>query len=148
LNTYAEQTEVISHVSLVKPKPGIFIEDIHHLLVVCTPSSVFLLGIQDVPAVTSSGRRRKDLKVYATGMSVPTEVQMTSVIGTAEGRIFMAGTQDGHLYELHYQEKEGWFGKRIQLINHSVGGVSSLLPRLSAPAASGTFNPITLAHVY
>jgi nuclear pore complex protein Nup155 len=86
---------------------------------------------------TPSGRRRKDLRVYATGMSVSTEVEMTSVIGTAEGRIFMASAQDGNLYELHYQEKEGWFGRRIQLINHSVGGVQSLLPKFSSPTSSG-----------
>jgi nuclear pore complex protein Nup155 len=143
LNTYAEQNDVIQSVTLVKPKPGIFIDEIRHLLVICTPVSVLLLGVQAVPAATASGRPRKELKVYATGMSIPTEVEMTSVIGTSDGRIFMAGIQDGHLYELHYQEKEGWFGKRIQLINHSVGGVSSLLPRFSNPAASGMLSTHT-----
>jgi nuclear pore complex protein Nup155 len=137
LNTYVEQTDVISHVALVRPKKGIFIDDIQHLIVICTPVSVHLLGVQDVASTSPSGQPRKDLKVYATGMSVSTEVEMTSVIGTAEGRIFMAGAQDGHLYELHYQEKEGWFGKRVQLIDHSVGGMQSFLPKLSAPTASG-----------
>jgi nuclear pore complex protein Nup155 len=137
LNTYAEQPEVITHVALVKPKPGVFIDDIQHLLVICTPVSVLLLGIQQVPGTTSTGRSKTDLKVYATGMSVPTEVQMNSVAGTADGRIFLSGAQDGNLYELHYQEKEGWFGKRVQLINHSVGGVQSLLPKFSASASSG-----------
>ncbi len=70
-------------------------------------------------------------------MSVSSDVEMTSVIGTSDGRIFMCGLQDGNLYELHYQEKEGWFGKRVQLINHSVGGVQSLIPRLTASKAEG-----------
>ena len=41
----------------------------------------------------------------------------------------MCGSQDGCLYELHYQEKEGWFGKRVQLINYSVGGVQTIFQK-------------------
>lgn len=62
---------------------------------------------------------------------------MSSVIGTPDGRIFMCGSQDGNLYELHYQENESWFGKRVQLVNHSVGGVQSLLPRFAISGAEG-----------
>lgn len=71
-------------------------------------------------------------------MSVQTEVEMASVVGTPDGRIFMCGLQDGSLYELHYQEKEGWFGKRVQLINHSIGGVQSFLPVFSATKTDGS----------
>lgn len=80
--------------------------------------------------VGADNRPRKDIKMYATDMSISTDVEMTSVVGTPEGRIFMCGSQDGCLYELHYQEKEGWFGKRVQLINHSVGGVQTLFPKI------------------
>jgi nuclear pore complex protein Nup155 len=31
---------------------------------------------------------------------------------------------------LHYQEKEGWFGKRVHVINRSIGGVQTLFPKL------------------
>lgn len=62
---------------------------------------------------------------------------MTSVVGTPDGRIFMCGQQDGNLYEMHYQAKDSWFGKRVQLVNHSVGGVQSLLPRFAASATDG-----------
>lgn len=141
LDAYTEQQDLISHVALVKPRPGVFIEDIHHLLVICTPLSVVLLGIQQLSGVGPSGRPRKELKMYETNMKIATEVEMTSVAGTADGRIFMAGAQDGHLYELHYQEQEGWFGKKIQLVNHSVGGVQSLLPSFSKPTARGVFAP-------
>ena len=82
-------------------------------------------------------------------MSIPTEVEMTSVIGTNEGRIFMVGAQDGNLYELHYQEKEGWFEKRVQLINHSVGGVQSFLPLLNTSKTSGMSGVMTyFPHTY
>lgn len=103
---------------------------------ICTPISVLLLGVSASPS--SSGHPgHRDIKLYATEMSVQTEVEMTSVIGTPDGRIFMCGLQDGSLYELHYQEKEGWFGKRVQLINHSVGGMQSFLPRFSTPKTEG-----------
>lgn len=114
-----------------------FVDEITHLLVICTPVSVLLLGVSLNVSPAAHNRTRKELKLYATDMSVSSEVEMTSVIGTPDGRIFMCGLQDGNLYELHYQEKEGWFGKRVQLINHSVGGVSSLLPRLSAAKGEG-----------
>ena len=115
-----------------------FVEEINHLLVICTPLTVLLLGVcaTDVPG--PNGKVRKDIKLYATDMSVPCDVEMTDVIGTEDGRIFLSSAPDGHVYELHYQEKEGWFGKRVQLINHSVGGVQSFFPRLTAPRSEGS----------
>jgi nuclear pore complex protein Nup155 len=83
---------------------------------------------------------RKEIQFYATDRNVPTDVEMMSVAGTHDGRIFMAGAQDGHLYELHYQETESWFGKKVQLINHSVGGVQSLLPRFASTSTDGEYN--------
>jgi nuclear pore complex protein Nup155 len=124
-------------VALVHPKTGVFIDEISWLLVICTPISVLLLGVSSTPQATPNRRTRQDIKLYATDMSVPTEVEMTSVIGTPDGRIFMVGAQDGSLYELHYQEKEGWFEKRVQLLNHSVGGMQSFLPILNAGKSGG-----------
>ncbi|KAI0082270.1 nucleoporin [Panus rudis PR-1116 ss-1] len=135
LSSFSDQPDVITHVALVKPKPGVFIDEITSLLVLCTPVSILLIGISVADVPGPSNRTRKEIKMYATDMSVPCEVEMSSVAGTSDGRIFMTGVQDGHLYELHYQEKEGWFGKRVQLINHSVGGVQSLLPRLGSAKA-------------
>ncbi|KAJ3475958.1 hypothetical protein NLI96_g11485 [Meripilus lineatus] len=132
LSSFVDQPDVITHVALVKPKPGVFIDDISSLLVICTPLSVLLLGVSSTNVPGPNNRTRKEIKLYATDISIPTEIEMTSVIGTQEGRIFMCGLQDGNLYELHYQEKEGWFGKRVQLINHSVGGMQSFIPRLGA----------------
>ncbi|KAG6898064.1 hypothetical protein C0992_006542 [Termitomyces sp. T32_za158] len=131
---WEEREDVIADVRLVKPKKGMFIDEITNLFVVTTPLSIFLLGLSfDSPR----GRARafRDLKLYATDLKVNTDVEMISVISTEDGRIFMCGLQDGCLYELHYQENESWFGKRIQIINHSVSGVSSLLPRFTALSA-------------
>ena len=83
-------------------------------------------------------RQHKDIKLYATDMTVSTEnVEMCSVVGTAEGRIFMCGGSDGCLYELHYQEKEVWFGKRVHLINHSAGAMPSFIPLFRTPQNEG-----------
>ncbi|THH34060.1 hypothetical protein EUX98_g164 [Antrodiella citrinella] len=135
LSSYTDQPDVITGVRLVKPKPGVFIDEITSLLVLWSPISITLIGISATTVPGPNGRTRKEIKLYATDMSISTDVEMTSVIGTDEGRIFMCGNQDGNLYELHYQEKEGWFGKRVQLINHSVAGVQSLIPRLTATRA-------------
>jgi nuclear pore complex protein Nup155 len=135
--SFVDQPDVITHVGLVKPKPSVFVDDISHILVVCTVVSVLLIGVSVTSVVGSNGRVRKDIKLYATDMTAPSEVTMSSVVGTKDGRIFMCGTQDGNLYELHYQEKEGWFDKKVHLINHSVGGVQSLFPRFSPPSSVG-----------
>lgn len=114
-----------------------FIDEISWLLVICTPLSILLLGISLSPVTDSTGRSHKEIKLYATDLSVSTEIEMVSVAGTEEGRVFMCGAQDGNLYELHYQEKESFFGKRVQLVNHSVGGVQSLLPRFASSNSDG-----------
>ncbi|KDR84906.1 hypothetical protein GALMADRAFT_233368 [Galerina marginata CBS 339.88] len=133
--SFMDQPDVITNVALVKPKHGLFIDDITFLLVICTPVSVLLIGVALASQSTLDGRTRKELKLYATDLTISTDIEMTSVTGTHEGRIFMCGQQDGNLYELHYQANDSWFGKRVQLVNHSVGGVQSLLPRF---AAAGT----------
>lgn len=138
ISSFADQPDVISHVAVVKPKPGVFVDEISHLLVICTPVSVLLIGLSSTSVPGPNNRMHKDIKLYATDMSISTDnVEMSNVIGTAEGRIMMSGNQDGNLYELHYQEAESWFGKRVKLINHSIGGVQSLLPRFSSPKSEG-----------
>ena len=115
-----------------------FIDDISHILVVCTHVSVILLGLSTSQSTGPDNRLHRDLKLYATDMTISTDgVEMSSVVGTNDGRIFMCGVGDGNLYELHYQEKEAWFGKRLQLINHSAGGLSSFIPILRSAQSEG-----------
>ncbi|KAJ7492694.1 nucleoporin [Mycena latifolia] len=129
ISSFVDQPDVITNVAVVKPKQGLFIEEISSLL------GHLHTGVRSSHRpfiIAGPGAKRKEIKLYATDFTVATDIEMTSVVGTAEGRIFMAGSQDGNLYELHYQENESWFGKRVQLINHSVGGVQSLLPRFTS----------------
>ncbi|KIM48278.1 hypothetical protein M413DRAFT_439999 [Hebeloma cylindrosporum] len=133
--SFMDQPDVITHVALVQPKRGLFIDDITSLLVICTPISVLLIGVAIANQPTLDNRPRKDIKLYATDLTISTDIEMSSVIGTPDGRVFMCGQQDGNLYELHYQANESWFGKRVQLINHSVGGVQSILPRFASTSS-------------
>ncbi|PFH50805.1 hypothetical protein AMATHDRAFT_75380 [Amanita thiersii Skay4041] len=135
INSFVEQPDVITHVALVNAKQGVFIDAITSVLVICTPVSVLLIGVSTSTVTSHNGRPRKEIQMYATDLSIQTDVEMTSVVGTKDGRIFMCGSQDGNLYELYYQESESWFGKRIQFINHSVGGVQSLLPRFASSSS-------------
>jgi nuclear pore complex protein Nup155 len=132
LSSYVDQPDVITRVALVRPKPGVFIDEITHILVICTPITILLIGISSTPAPGRNGRLHNAIQLFATDMSVSIDSEMNSVAGTTDGRIFLTGADDGNLYELHYQESESWFGKRVQLINHSVSGVSSLFPRLTS----------------
>lgn len=138
LSSFIEQPDVITDVALVKPRAGVFIDEISWLLVICTPASVILLGLSSQVVTGADHRPHYDIKLYATDMSVSTDgVEMMSVAGTSDGRIFMCGASDGSLYELHYQEKEVWFGKRFYLINHSVTGVPSFIPLLRTAQNEG-----------
>lgn len=131
LSSFIEQPDVITHVAQVRPKPGVFIDEITSLLVICTPVTVILLGVSSQQVTGPDNRQHKEIKLYATDMSVTTDgVEMASVVGTNDGRIFMCGVGDGNVYELHYQEKEVWFGKKFHLINHSAIGLPSFIPLL------------------
>jgi hypothetical protein len=130
ISPFSGQPDVIAYVATVQPKPGIFIDEISYLLVLCTPTSVLLIGVSVSPVIGQDGKAHEEIRMYATDMSVSTDVEMTSVVGTADGRMFMCGSQDGCLYELRYQEKGGWSGKRVHVINHSIGGVQTLLLKL------------------
>ncbi|KIY65128.1 nucleoporin [Cylindrobasidium torrendii FP15055 ss-10] len=129
ISTFNDQPNVITHVALVKPKKALLVDEISHLLVVCTPLTILLIGVSLTPV---PGTRKKNILLWSTDLMLTTDIEMESVVGTPDGRIFMCGAHDGNLYELHYQSTESWFGKRIQLVNHSVGGMSSLIPRFAS----------------
>ncbi|KAF9360346.1 hypothetical protein BGX34_007836 [Mortierella sp. NVP85] len=102
---YEELDQIIVNVALVKPKQDVFNEKVEYLLVIATPIEVHLLGL-----AVGSGSSQHTL--YITNMSVPTDnVAIRSILGTADGRIFMNGN-DGRLWEIDYQAEEGWFTKK------------------------------------
>lgn len=136
---YEEQPYSISSCALVLPKPGVFIDEIQRVLVLSTKATLQLIGLsRDV----ATG----DLKMYDTDMVVETDGnEMTSIVGTTDGRVFMTGIDDGCLYELLYQAEEGWFSKRVRLENRSVGPLNRLIPGVLGTRHSGTSLPFSPA---
>ncbi|BGP18726.1 hypothetical protein JCM10213_009205 [Rhodosporidiobolus nylandii] len=131
-STFEELTDVIVGVALVRPRPGVFVDSISHLLVLATPSQVTLVGLG---YTAPSPGAKKEVTFYMTGLSVPTDgISFTTIRGTSSGRIFLSSSPepltpggiggDGCLYELVYQAQEGWFAKRCTLHNLTSGSVA------------------------
>lgn len=124
--TFEDQDQIIVSVGLAKPIPGVFLDQIAYVLVITTPLEIILCGLAwtDEQAKRAKGA----LTLYRTGMSVSSDgVNMTDVLGTDNGRIFMRGN-NGQLYELVYQAQDGWLTRKIRKINHSSTGFSLLVP--------------------
>ncbi|PRW05942.1 nuclear pore complex Nup155 isoform B [Chlorella sorokiniana] len=125
---YGGEEQAIVAVGLAHPRPGVFVEAIQHLLVLCTTTEIVLLGVCCSPGPSGSGDACEELTLQPLPLySVPADnVTMVSVASTADGRIFLGGA-DGHLYELQYSASDSWRSKRCQKICHT-GGLRQLLP--------------------
>ncbi|KAJ2081038.1 hypothetical protein H4R24_002653 [Coemansia sp. RSA 988] len=115
--SFEDQEQIIVSVALVKPRPGVFVDSIKHVLVVATPLEVFLLGVgYNVGRLGGARGDGGEVTLYATQISVPADgVAMTSVVGTVNGRVFMSGN-DGALYEFVYQSEDGWLTKKARKV--------------------------------
>ncbi|KAI8336815.1 Non-repetitive/WGA-negative nucleoporin C-terminal-domain-containing protein [Chlamydoabsidia padenii] len=94
---YSEQDQVINDVGVIKPKPGVFDKSVQHALVVTTPVEVILIGIERKYSDGFSLTLYKELSATTNG------VEMTSICGTDNGRIFMCGKYNHHIYEIQYK---------------------------------------------
>ncbi|KAJ2725118.1 hypothetical protein GGI07_001488 [Coemansia sp. Benny D115] len=125
--SFEDQEQIIVSVALVKPKPGVFVDTIEHVLVIATPLEVFLLGV-GYSASKVAGARGGEVTLYATQISVPADgVAMTSIVGTADGRVFMSGN-DGGLYEFVYQSSDGWLTRKARKVNLTLSIASYFVP--------------------
>lgn len=114
----------IIDVALVKPREGIFIPIIKHLLLVVTAAEITLLGI----SFSNNDGTDGDLTIHQTGLIFPSdEINMLAVAGTRTGRIF-AGGQDGNLHEFLYQAEEGWFTRKCRKQNKTASPLAQLAP--------------------
>jgi len=110
LSSFIDQPDLITHVATVNLKPGIFVGEINHLLVLCTPLTVMLLGVSTTDVLGPNHKTRKEVKLFDLDMFMPCDVETISVAGTADGRVFMTGLQDGasictSSYYVYYQDK-------------------------------------------
>ncbi|KAI8826080.1 Non-repetitive/WGA-negative nucleoporin C-terminal-domain-containing protein [Fimicolochytrium jonesii] len=121
---YDDQEQLICSVGLVRPTPGVFLEQIDYLLVVATRLEIIILGV----AFAVKGNPSTELTIFRTDLSIPTDSEhILQIEGSKEGRIFLR-TLSGKLLELQYQATEGWFTRRIRLINHSASALSMVAP--------------------
>ncbi|PSC67210.1 nuclear pore complex NUP155 [Micractinium conductrix] len=125
---YAGEEQAIVAVGLVRPRPGVFVEAIQHLLVLCTTTEIVLLGVCCSRGAGGNGDECEEVTLQPLPLySVPADnVTMVTVSSSADGRIFLGGA-DGHLYELQYASSDSWRSKRCRKVCHT-GGLRQLLP--------------------
>ncbi|KAJ3217565.1 hypothetical protein HDU67_007637 [Dinochytrium kinnereticum] len=120
-----DQDQVIVSVGLVKPKPGVFLDQINYLLVIATPIEIILVA---VAATQSNGLT--SLKLYSTDISIPSDnISMISIVGSVDGRIFMCGN-NGNIYELQYQSEDGWLYRRCRMVDLTSPPYKHFIPSL------------------
>ncbi|KAJ5080892.1 hypothetical protein N7456_013602 [Penicillium angulare] len=126
---FEEQPNSINSVKLVKPRAGVFLPAITHLLVVSTTADVILLGM----GVENTPTGGKQVSLYQTGMAVPIRGLDIHVFASSDstGRIFFGGSSDNDVYELTYQQEERWFQGRCAKVNHTSSRLTAFTPSLS-----------------
>ncbi|KAJ2713327.1 hypothetical protein H4R19_002306, partial [Coemansia spiralis] len=130
--TFEDQEQIIVSVALVRPRPGVFVSAIKHVLVVATPLEVLLLGVGYDGGRAPGRGPGGEVTLYATQISVPADgVAMTSIVGTGDGRVFMAGN-DGGMYEFVYQAEDGWLTKKARKANLTSTVASYFIPTFLA----------------
>ncbi|KAJ2772288.1 hypothetical protein IWQ57_001829, partial [Coemansia nantahalensis] len=130
--TFEDQEQIIVSVALVQPRRGVFVDAIKHVLVVATPLEVMLLGVGHDPGRGAGRGAGGEVTLYATQISVPADgVAMTSIVGTGDGRVFMAGN-DGGMYEFAYQAEDGWLTKKARKVNLTSTVASYFIPTFLA----------------
>ncbi|KAK0726378.1 Non-repetitive/WGA-negative nucleoporin C-terminal-domain-containing protein [Apiosordaria backusii] len=127
---YEELTHTITAVALVAPKPGVFVKTITHILVISTTTDIILVGV----AAETNASGGKKVTLYQTKMAVHRGGSDVSyIVGTANGRIFVGGETDTDIHEIIYQQEERWFSSRCSKVNHTHTGWSSVVPLTNLP---------------
>lgn len=136
---YEDQPNGITAVKMITPRPGVFISEITHILVVATTADMHLIGV----SASQGPSGAKSVALYDTGMSQSTKGVSVSIIEASKttGRIFFGGDGDNELYELTYQQEEKWFANRCSKINHTSPGYAAFIP-------SAVFSKRTLRRLY
>jgi nuclear pore complex protein Nup155 len=132
---FEDQSNTITCVKLVKPRAGVFVDSISHLLVVATTAEVILLGVSTSvekpdPSARLQGPGKRTVSLYQTKMSLSIKgINVQAIEGSsATGRIFFCGKESIDIYELTYQQEEKWFASRCGKVNHTSPGYKSLVP--------------------
>eukprot|EP00158_Paraphelidium_tribonemae_P008422 Partr_v1_DN28575_c1_g1_i1_m73965 putative nucleoporin len=138
--SYEDLDSVILTCGLVRPKSGIFCDDVAHLIVLVSATDIRILGVSTSTSTSASNAPSDDagLHLLATDIQLPTDgVLMLCVAGTQNGQIWLGG-RDGHVYEVVYEYQETWFTRKCQLRRLTGGLFRSLLPAFFSSASSSS----------
>lgn len=126
---WEESRDPIVLVKLVKPKPGVFVRQIEHLIVVVTTQQMLLLGVVMKPTEGKS----QSVELYNTQMSIAVRgIGVEHIEASATGRIFFVGNQTDDIYEFQYHREEGWFSGRTHRACHTKSNMSFMQDQMNA----------------
>eukprot|EP00878_Enallax_costatus_P030926 GHUV01033740.1.p1 GENE.GHUV01033740.1~~GHUV01033740.1.p1 ORF type:complete len:413 (+),score=119.95 GHUV01033740.1:567-1805(+) len=130
---YCGEEQAICCVGLAKPKPGVFLAAIQHVLVLATTVEIVLLGVCTSPSKGGGSDHYEELSLQPMPLyTLPSDnTIMTCFASSALGRIFM-GANDGHVYEIQYAATDSWRQRRCSKVRVT-GGIQQLLPGFLVP---------------
>lgn len=129
------QHNSVTAVALAVPRQGVFLPNVKHVIVIATSHDISLLGLGSDPNPGAAA----GLSLFQTGMSTSVKgLEITVIAGSRKtGRIFFGGRFDNELYELSYQQEDGWFSSRCYKTCRSSGAAKTL--GFSIPGFSGKY---------
>ncbi|ODV95823.1 hypothetical protein PACTADRAFT_49270 [Pachysolen tannophilus NRRL Y-2460] len=123
-STIDEFKHTILTVKLVKPKKGVFIDDVNYLLLISTPMDIYILAVE-------YDKITRKLEIYNTAMSVSTKGLVVNKFITFNktNDIFFSGVGDNiNVWKLNYTNKQAWFSNRCSKECLTRSGMSTVLP--------------------
>jgi nuclear pore complex protein Nup155 len=130
---FEELNEEIIAVQLVRPRAGVFVATVTHLLVVATADNLHLIGL----ASSKSSAGVTSVELYQTGMHVSVKgLEVKCIAGSPKtGRIFLGSGVTNDVYEITYQQEEKWFSSKCGKICQTDSGLTSSFSKsFSLPA--------------
>lgn len=126
---FEDQSFPITMVRLAKPKPGVFLDSIKHMIVLATTDQIMLLGLGTDPSAPNTG-----LTLFSTGMTASVRgLNVTEIVCSDKtGRVFFGSDTDNELRELRYQAQDSWFASRCSVLNHTQGRLEGLTGALKS----------------
>jgi nuclear pore complex protein Nup155 len=113
----------VSRPSFFPLTPDVFVDDIAHLLVICTSSRVSILGL--------SHPSPRVINLFATSLAISSPTPLVSIVSTDAGRIFALGLNH-QIYEITYGASSAWFssssGVQASLVCRTQSSLNSLWP--------------------
>lgn len=111
-------------VKLVKPKPGVFVADVSHLLLIATTMDIHIYVVKYDAALNNLDIFNPNLSVNAQGLIVN-----QFVINEATNDIYFSGEGDGtNIWRLDYSNSTSFIKNKCDKVRLTKSGLSSVLP--------------------